>query len=98
MKIPNKQEFQWIIFNHWSDIDFKDFINLYKERSAKPYYFLMIDTTLASDIHLHFMENILERIRNLFMTTEDKIKDEALKDTINREAAKTLARTSRKNW
>ena len=32
------------------------------------------------------------------MTTEDKIKDEALKDTINREAAKTLARTSRKNW
>ena len=57
----------------------------------------MIDTTLASDIHLHFMENILERIRNLFMTTEDQIKDEALKDTINREAAKTLARTSRKN-
>ena len=57
----------------------------------------MIDTTLASDIHLHFMENILERIRNLFMTTEDKIKDEALKDTINREAAKALARTSRKN-
>ena len=57
----------------------------------------MIDTTLASDIHLHFMENILERIRNLFITTEDKIKDEALKDTINREAAKTLARTSRKN-
>lgn len=57
----------------------------------------MIDTTLASDIHLHFMENILERIRNLFMTTEDKIKDEALKDNINREAAETLARTSRKN-
>ena len=57
----------------------------------------MIDTTLASDIHLHFMENILERIRNLFMTTEDKIKDEALKDNINREVAETLARTSRKN-
>ena len=57
----------------------------------------MIDTTLASDIHLHFMENILERIRNLFMTTEDKIKDEALKDNINREAAETLSRTSRKN-
>ena len=57
----------------------------------------MIDTTLALDIHLHFMENILERIRNLFMTTEDKIEDEALKDNINREAAETLARTSRKN-
>ena len=57
----------------------------------------MIDTTLALDIHLHFMENILERIRNLFMTTEDKIGDEALKDNINREAAETLARTSRKN-
>ena len=31
------------------------------------------------------------------MTTEDKIEDEALKDNINREAAETLARTSRKN-
>ena len=28
MKIPNKRELQQIVFNHSSDIDFKDFINL----------------------------------------------------------------------
>ena len=36
MKIPNKQEIQRITFNHPSDIDFKDFMNLYKKRAAKP--------------------------------------------------------------
>ena len=30
MKIPNKQELQNIAINHSSDIDFKDFMNLYK--------------------------------------------------------------------
>ena len=30
MQIPNKQEIQQIAFNHSSDIDFKDFMNLYK--------------------------------------------------------------------
>ena len=30
MKIPNKQEFQRIAFNHLSDIGCKDFMNLYK--------------------------------------------------------------------
>ena len=29
MKIPNKQELQQIAFNHSSDIDFQDFMNLY---------------------------------------------------------------------
>ena len=30
MKIPNKQELQQITFNHSSDIEFKGFINFYK--------------------------------------------------------------------
>ena len=29
-KIPYKREFQQIPFNHSSDVDFKDFMNLYK--------------------------------------------------------------------
>ena len=33
IKILNKQEFQQIAFNHSSDIDFKDFMNLYKNES-----------------------------------------------------------------
>ena len=33
---------------HSSDIDSQDFMNLYKKCTAKPYLFLLIDTTLAS--------------------------------------------------
>ena len=29
MKIPNKRELQQTAFNHTSDIDFQDFMNLY---------------------------------------------------------------------
>ena len=47
MKIPNKRELQQIVFNHSSDIDFQDFMNLFKKCTAKPYSFLVIDTTLA---------------------------------------------------
>ena len=31
MKIPNKRELQQIAFSHSSDIDFQDFMNLYKK-------------------------------------------------------------------
>ena len=37
MKIPNKRELQQIASNHLSDIDFKDFIKLYKEYTKVPY-------------------------------------------------------------
>ena len=39
MKIPNKQEFQQIAFNHSSDIEFKDFMNLCKKFTAERYSF-----------------------------------------------------------
>ena len=39
MKIPNKQELQQIAFNHSSDIDFKDFMNLYKKTYCKTIFF-----------------------------------------------------------
>ena len=58
----NKQELQQIAFNHSSDIDFKDFMNLYKKCTAKPYSFLVIDTTLASDNPSNFKNSLLERI------------------------------------
>ena len=64
MKIPSKRELQQIAFNHSSDIDFKGFIknNLYKKCTAKPYSFLVINTTLASDNTLRFIKNILQEI------------------------------------
>ena len=39
MKIPNKRKLQQIAFNHSSDIDVKDFMNIYKKCTAKPYFF-----------------------------------------------------------
>ena len=62
MKPPNKQELQEIAFNHSSDIDFRDFMKLYKECTAKQYSFLVIDATLASDNPLLFRKNLLETI------------------------------------
>ena len=39
MKVQIKREPQQIAFNYSPDIDFKDFLNLYKECTAKPYFF-----------------------------------------------------------
>ena len=45
-----------------SDVDFQDFMNLYKKRTAKPYSFLVFDATLASDNSLRFRKKYVERI------------------------------------
>ena len=59
MKIPNKREIQQIALNHSSDIDFKDFMNIYKKCTKEPYSFLVNDTTLPSDDPLRFRKNLL---------------------------------------
>ena len=59
MKIPNKRELQQIALNHSSDINFKDFMNIYKTCFAEPYSFLVNETTLPSDDPLRFRKNLL---------------------------------------
>ena len=59
MKIPNKRELQQIALNHSSDIDFKNFMNIYKKCTTEPYSFLVNDTTLPSDDPLSFIKNLL---------------------------------------
>ena len=59
MKIPNKRELQQIVLNHSSDIDFKDFMKIYKKCTAEPYPFFVNDTTLPSDDPLRFRKNLL---------------------------------------
>ena len=59
MKISNKRELQQIGLNHSSDIDFKDFLKIYKKYTKEPYSFLVNDTTLPSDDTLRFRKNIL---------------------------------------
>ena len=63
MKIPNKWELQQTAFNHSSDIDFKDFMSLYKKSySAKSYSFLVVVATLSSDYPSRFRKKLLEKI------------------------------------
>ena len=52
MRVTNEKELREIALNHSSDIDFQDFINLYKQSTAEPYLLLVIDTN--SDNPLHF--------------------------------------------
>ena len=59
MKIPNKRELQQIALNHSSDIDFKNFMKIYKKYTKEPYSFLVNDTTLPSDDPLRFRKNLL---------------------------------------
>ena len=59
MKIPNKRELQQIALNHSSDIDFKDFMKIYKKYTKEPYSFLVNDTTIPSDDPLRFRKNLL---------------------------------------
>ena len=58
MKIPNKREFHQIASNHSSDIDFNDFMKLYKEYTKEPYSFLVSDATLSPDNPLRFRKNL----------------------------------------
>ena len=60
MKILNKRELQQIALNHSSDIDFKDFTEIYKKCTAEPHSFLVNDATLASDNSLRFRKKFSE--------------------------------------
>ena len=57
MKIPNKRGLLQIALNHSSDIDFKDFMKIYKKYTAEPYSFLVNDVALPSDDPLRFRKN-----------------------------------------
>ena len=73
-------------------------MNLYKKCTAKPYSFLVIDTTLALDNPLRFRKNLLEIIQKIIMTIDDKIRDEKLEHDISREAAKISSLSQGKTY
>ena len=47
--IHDKRELQQVASNNLSDIDFKDFMKLYKDYTKEPYSFLVNDAALSSD-------------------------------------------------
>ena len=62
MKINNKRELQNITINHSADIDYKDFIKIYRECTKEPYNFLTIDTTLPSSNPLRFKRKLFDTV------------------------------------
>ena len=46
MKINNKRELQNIAIDHSADIDYKDFVKIYKEYTKEHFNFFIIDTKL----------------------------------------------------
>ena len=49
MRINNKRKSQNIALNHSADIDYKDFVKIYREYTKEPYSFLTIDTALPAN-------------------------------------------------
>ena len=64
MKIKNRKELQNIAINHSADIDYNDFVKIYRECTRKTYFFLTIDTTLPASDPLRFRKNLLPSYKN----------------------------------
>ena len=62
MKIHNKRELQQIAINHSADIDKKDFLKIYRNRTKEPYPFFTIDTTLPADNHMRFRKKFSDSL------------------------------------
>ena len=57
MKIHNKRELQNIAFDYSADIDYKDFLKIYRNCTNEPYSFLTIDNAVPADNPIKFKNN-----------------------------------------
>ena len=64
MKINSKRELQNIAINHSADIDYQDFMKIYRECTREPYNFLTIDTTLPDSDPLRFRKKLFDSYKN----------------------------------
>ena len=62
MKINNREKLQNIAMNHSANIDYKDFMEIYRECTKEPFNFLTIDTTLPASNPLRFRKNSFESL------------------------------------
>ena len=62
MKINNRRELQSIAINHSADIDYKYFMNIYRECTKKPFNILTIHTTLPTSDPLRFRKNLFDSL------------------------------------
>ena len=59
-KLNNNKELQNITINHSADIDYKDFVNIYRDCTKEPYSFLTID--IAKPVDKRFKKNFNETL------------------------------------
>ena len=60
MKINPRKELQNIAINHSADIDYKDFMEIYRECTKEPFNFLTIDTTVLASNPLRFRKKLFD--------------------------------------
>ena len=63
MKIDNKRELQNIVINHSADIDYQDFIKIYRDYTKQPYNFLITDTKLPASGPLRLRKKLFDSLR-----------------------------------
>ena len=63
MKISNRKELQNNAINHSADIDYNNFVRIYRECTRKP-HFLTLDTTLPASDPLRFWQILLPSYKN----------------------------------
>ena len=62
MNINNKRELQNIAINHSADIDYEDFIKIYRECTNESFNFMTSDTTLPTSNSLRFKKNLFDTL------------------------------------
>ena len=94
MKINNRKELQNISINHSADIDYKDFMKIYRKCTREPFNFLIKDTTLPASNALRFRKNLFDSYKNQFKILDRKIMQNEAQYDLARKAAKILALSS----
>ena len=69
MKINKKRKLENIARSHLADIDYKDFVKIYREFTKEPFSFLTIDTTLPAKISGLSSKHLLDKYE--YLTAED---------------------------
>ena len=64
MEINNKRELQNIAISHSAEIDYKDFMKIYRKCIKEPYSFLTIGTLLPASDPLRFRKNLFDFYKN----------------------------------
>ena len=64
MKINNQRELQNIGINHSADVDYKDFVKIYREYRKETYSSLIIDTILPASNSLKFRKKSYKNDRD----------------------------------